>query len=354
MLDQLGTEGGPCPALDRSVGRRCERAALGVVAHQVHHVGPQRGQVARLVQPAGAGVLDQVQRAAAAGGDHRHARGHRLLDGLAEGLELAGVDEEIEGRHRAGQLPAAEEPGEDRVRQGVLEGLPLGSVAHNHQPGAGDIGQHGEVLHLFFDREPAHVADDALAGRGHGGPPAGVALARGEPLRVHAAPPHLDPRNAAAAELVEREAGGGEGPGRQQVDVLHPVPGPVLQEGDAVAPGVARDLGLVDGYGGDPQLVGGLRRAPAEHERRRQVDHVRCILGKDSLDPRDTAHRHPDVRVAGQRHRGQPVDMRPVDLVGGLRVLRGRRDHQHLVSALLQMLQDPQDGVGDPIHQRQE
>jgi len=100
--------------------------------------------------------------------------------------------------------------------------------------------------------------------------------------------------------------------------------------------------------------VGGLRCPPAEHERGREVHDVGRVVGKDSLDPIHTAHRHPQIRVAGQRDRGEPEDVGATDLVRYIRVLRGRRDHQHLVPALLQMLQHAQDGVGDPVHERQE
>ena len=138
------------------------------------------------------------------------------------------------------------------------------------------------------------------------------------------------------------------------MDLVHPVPGPVLQERDAVAARVAGDLGLVDGHRGDSELVRGLRCPPAEHERGREVDDVGRVIGKDSLDPIHTAHRHAHIRIAGQRDRGKPVDVGAIDLVRGVRVLRGRRDHQHLVPAFLQMLQHAQDGVGDPVHERQE
>ena len=58
--------------------------------------------------------------------------------------------------------------------------------------------------------------------------------------------------------------------------------------------------------------------------------------------------------VAGQRHGREPVYPRAVDRVRDAGVLGGGRDHQHFVAPALQMLQDPQDGVRNPVHLRQE
>lgn len=206
MPDQLRAQRRPRPPLHRSVGCGGERAAFGVVAHQVHDMCPQSGEVARLVQPAGAGILHQVQRPAPARGHHRHARRHGFLDGLAEGLELARMHEQVEGRHRPGQLLTAQEPRKHGVRQGFLQRLALRAVAHDHQPRARHIGQHGQVLHLLFNGQPAHIADDPLAARGHGCPPPVVALSRRKPRGIHTAPPHVHPQNSAAAQLVQRES----------------------------------------------------------------------------------------------------------------------------------------------------
>jgi hypothetical protein len=93
---------------------------------------------------------------------------------------------------------------------------------------------------------------------------------------------------------------------------------------------------------------------PAQDNRRGQVDYARCIVGKDSLDPIHTAHRHPNVRISGQRHRRQTVDLRALDPVRYFTVLSGRGDDQDVVAPVLEMVQHPQDGVRNAVHQGQE
>ncbi|MGX1161970.1 hypothetical protein RKD54_002879 [Pseudarthrobacter sp. SLBN-100] len=88
--------------------------------------------------------------------------------------------------------------------------------------------------------------------------------------------------------------------------------------------------------------------------RRVDVVHVRCVVGKDSLDPVHTAHGHSNVRMAGQRHRRQPVDLRALDPVRRFAALRGRCNDQDVVAPVLQVVQHPQDGLRDAVHQGQE
>ncbi len=72
------------------------------------HRGDQGIEVVRRVQQAGAGVVDDVERAAGRRGHDRDAARHRLLQRLPERLVGAGVHEHVERRVRAGQVLAVQ------------------------------------------------------------------------------------------------------------------------------------------------------------------------------------------------------------------------------------------------------
>ena len=105
----------------------------------------ERGEVPRRVQPPGAADVDEVEGTTARGRDDRDTARHRLLDGLAERLELARVDEHVHARHSAGQVGTLELPGEHRAGQGPGQPVPVGPVAHQDEPGAGEVRDGREV-----------------------------------------------------------------------------------------------------------------------------------------------------------------------------------------------------------------
>src|SRR5699024_11526505 len=90
------------------LGARVEQVPVDVVAHQVPGAAPR-------------------------GPDHWHAGRLGLLDRLAEGLELTGVAEDVEGRVGPPQLLAVQLPGEDGVRHRGPERGAVGPVAHDDQ-----------------------------------------------------------------------------------------------------------------------------------------------------------------------------------------------------------------------------
>ena len=326
----------------------------------------QLAQVARAVQPAVAGLIHQVQGAAAARGHHRDARGHGLLDRLAEGLELSGVHEDVERGHGPGQVLAALEAGEVRVRQPPAQSLLLRARADDHQPGVRQGVQAGQVLDLLLRCEPTDVADqlpvaaDLLA-------PGLVSLGGIEAHGVHAPAPHVHALHPVLVQLADRERGRRERHGREVVQRLHVAPQHVLEERGAVAGGVAGDLGLVDGCAGHAELVGGLDAAPAEHERGGQVDHVRGEALEDPAHGRGRPRGQADIGVAGQRHGRQAVDDEPVqgrmsggvaveslDRVRHLQRIGGGADDHRMMALGPKMLDHADDGVGDSVHMGQE
>ena len=103
---------------------------------------------------------DQVEGASRGRRDHRYAAGLGLLDGLAEGLGLAGVDEHVQGGEGGGELGAAEHPGERGAGQVLFQPGTERTVADDDQPGAGQVGQLDESADLLLGGQPADVPDD--------------------------------------------------------------------------------------------------------------------------------------------------------------------------------------------------
>ena len=89
----------------------------------------------------------------------------RLLNGLAERLQLAGVDEEVEGGERDGELVAGQLAEEHRPGQQGLQLGALGAVADDDEARAGQVCDGGEILDALLGGEAAHIADEALAVR---------------------------------------------------------------------------------------------------------------------------------------------------------------------------------------------
>ena len=131
---------------------------------------------------------------------------------------------------------------------------------------------------------------------------------------------------------------------------MHPadvLPGDGGRGAEAVAPGEARDIGLVDGDRGDAQPIGRGDRLRAEEEGGRGVEHVRPEPGEDALHLR-----------ARQTDRELPVRERR-HLVDAESCVLGRRpriraDHDRLVHVLRQVVQHSQHARGDPVDRGEE
>ena len=62
-------------------------------------------------------LVDEVYRATCPRSDGRHAGGLRLLDGLAEGLELTRMDKDVQGSIGGGEVFAGQRTGKDGAGQ---------------------------------------------------------------------------------------------------------------------------------------------------------------------------------------------------------------------------------------------
>ena len=202
-------------------GRDREGASLRVVPDQVEHASPELVQVAGSVQPAGAAVLHQVEWPSSTGRDHRHSARERFLHGLAEGLVLSGVHEQVEAGHGLREGLAAQEAEEGRVRQQSLEGGAARPLPHDDQFRARDVGDRLEVLDLFLGGEAADVADDRLPAAARGRGASRRSAARDRNVRRRPRAPNVGgarlPRAASSAVADEEGAsvrwrGGGCGP----------------------------------------------------------------------------------------------------------------------------------------------
>src|SRR5699024_142720 len=139
-----------------------EGTTLRLISEQIDDVPAHGSEVLWSVEPPGLRALDEVEGAAAGRSDDGNLRGHRLLDRLAEGFELARDDHETEARDCLRQSVAAEETGEVRCRQCSGQTGPPGSVADDDQTRTGHIGENREVLDLLLSSQPAGEPDDLL------------------------------------------------------------------------------------------------------------------------------------------------------------------------------------------------
>ena len=240
-------------------------------------------------------MVDEVDRATAGRRHHRQAHCGSLLQGLPEGLAGAGVDEDVEGGIRPGEVVATALAEKDRgavgpprhVRDGLgEEGSDLGSsgaVTDDHESGAGDGCGFCETVEFLLRGESADIADEHLPGRGQRPPelarPCVPSPPRGEEGVVHAPAPPLHPRYAVVPELLDRRRGGGEGEVGVSVHAPDPAPRGVRGSGadsaGRVLGEVTGHIGLVDGDGWGLVAVRPLERTRAEHERRGDVDDLR-------------------------------------------------------------------------------
>ena len=168
---------------------------------------------------------DQVQRSAGGGRDDRHTAGHGLLHGLAEGLEGAGVHEDVQRGEDPGEFVAGAAAEEDRAGQRAAQAGLAGSVADHDDPDAVQPADPGEQLDLLLGGEPADVADDQLAVRGELAAQRLVPEAGAEAHGVDAARPQLHPGHAVRLQVLQGRAGRREGAVGGGVDGADAPPG---------------------------------------------------------------------------------------------------------------------------------
>ena len=247
-------------------------------------VGPRVEEIA--VDPG----ADEVARATAIGPHDGHARGLRLLDGLTERLEFAGVAEHVHGGVGLSESVAVEFAGEDRVGHGGVERGSIRSVADHYElqipVRARPVRQRPEPLDVLLRGESADESHDRPA-VGRPQPVQGLAApVRVEADCVDAPPPAVESGDSVGGEVVDRGGGGGEGAVAVHVQGAGPGPGGVGHDPDPVGARESGHVGLVDGHGGHVEDAGGRGPGGAEDERRGQVDDVRGELAKAVVDAR--------------------------------------------------------------------
>ena len=89
---------------DIVAGAGAAGAATGGITDRVDHGVREGRRVVGRDEPAGRGVVDDDRGAAAIDGDHGELAGHRLDQDLAELLVDGGVDEQVAGAEKVGQV----------------------------------------------------------------------------------------------------------------------------------------------------------------------------------------------------------------------------------------------------------
>lgn len=147
-------------------------------------------------------IGDEVLGAAGVGGDGGDACGVGFLDGLAEGFEFAGVDEDVEGGEGAGELGsglgAEEVGGGEEFAEVWFEG----PGADDGEGGVGEVGDGLEPVEAFFWSEAANVSDDVVGG-------VGLVVVGVEEGGVDASTPEFNGGDAVVAEFGDGAGGGG-------------------------------------------------------------------------------------------------------------------------------------------------
>jgi hypothetical protein len=73
------------------------------------------------------------------------------------------MHEDVERSDRRREIAARAEPEECRSPHAALEAPPGRAVADDHEPGAGELRERGEPVHLLLGSEAADITDDDLA-----------------------------------------------------------------------------------------------------------------------------------------------------------------------------------------------
>lgn len=350
VLEELVTHAGPAAALHGVASGFPERPAFAGVAGEIGHARTEVVEVPRAVQPPVDAHAHQVQGSATPGRDDGDTAGMSLLECLSEGLALPRVHEQVERRDRCGERVTVEVSEEMGIREHGLELRSAGPVPDDHEPGARDVPEDDEVLDLFLGGEPTDVADHDVGAPGR--TERGVASRGLEALGIDPSPPAADTVHTECGELLRRIGGGREGhrrPPVQSCDVRlsdprgrrHPVP-----------LGVGGHVRLIRGDARDVEPLGGEHAPPAESERGGEMDDVGREASQGGSDALRTRRSHPHVGVAGQSETRDRLDRGAVNLFGDA---DGGRSHDMcLVTSLLEVAQDLEDGAGDAVHVRKE
>ncbi|GAB3034822.1 hypothetical protein GCM10011376_19860 [Nocardioides flavus (ex Wang et al. 2016)] len=221
--------------------------------HQPLDVRGQLTAVARFVQPAGDGVVHDVDRPARTRRHHRHPAREGLLGGLAVGLVPAGVHEDVEGGVRPGELVAVQHAQERRLRQQRPQPRLLRPTPDQHQPHSGHPVDVREQLELLLRRQPPDVPDEHLAAGCELGVQRLVAPGGREEDLVHPARPAGDVVDPEPGELVDARRRRGEGAVDAEVDPARQRLHRASAAGYRVALGEPDQVGLVDRHGGDAE-----------------------------------------------------------------------------------------------------
>src|SRR5690606_4377502 len=173
---------------------------------------------------------------------------------------------------------------------------------------------------------------------------------------VHAAAPQLDPVDTVLVHLAACGLGGGEVHVAAVVHVAQQLPGGVLEEGHAVAGRIAGHVGLVDGDGGEGELLRGDRGASAQRHRGGEVDHVGPDLLHASAQGGGGGGGDAHIAVAGHGRGGDGVDVHLLAAGGAHGPLGAgarRGDDLELVTGGGEMIRHAEHGAGDAVEVRE-
>ena len=157
-------------------------------------------------------------------------------------------------------------------------------VADDDQLDAGQVGQRGQIVHLFLGPQPPHVADNDLAIGGPAVVQLLVALVWVEAFGVDSPAPYRNSGEASVDEFVAGEAGRRQVDRRQVVHIAQVAPQQRFGRGVAVLGGILGNLGLVERDAGQSQPGRGGYAFPAEHHGGGQMHHIRAEVGQHPLD----------------------------------------------------------------------
>ncbi|MDF2578869.1 MAG: hypothetical protein K0S49_448 [Microbacterium sp.] len=353
VADQGIAEALPGPPGDGVSGRSTEGSPLRRIPRKVSDPTAEVVRVSGPVQPPVDAAADEVEGSAAPGRDDRHPARLRLLDGLTERLALTGMHEHVEARHRRRERVALQVTEEDGIRQEVLQTRPRGPVAHDDQSNAGQRAERRQIFDLFLGGEPPDISDDDVAVsrfRNDTPTPGLVAAVGREADAVDPAAPDRDAIDTEVLQLPPCRVGGSERQRRATMQPPHVRRRERRGVGNAVPLGVRDDVGLVDGDARQTEPLGREQPLPPEEERRSEMHDIGPERSQRPCDRGHGRRRHPHRGVPGHRNRTH----RPPRHGERMPPPRTRRDDEGLVPAVLEVLEHPQHGTGDPVHVGQE
>ena len=244
---------------------------------------------------------------------------------------------------------------EHRVRQQSRQSCPFGAVADDHHPHRVVVRQRCQPLHVLLRRQPSDESDDQPLPLPHPLTTQGlVASGRIEQLRVDAPAPPVQSRNPFRCKGFQSCTGRNEG------SVAHLVQAPGVSprcprgHPEAIRVGEARDVGLEHRDRGDLEASSDHRRRPTHHERRREMHDIGFEIAQRPVQhgrgDANRQRRHPrHLHRRQQVHRGASTHHPRTALGAACRV---RGDHHGLVAGAFEVVDDPENGVHDPVDLR--